>query len=881
MTSKSDELVKHTPMMQQYLNIKKNYPNLLLFYRMGDFYELFYEDAQKAAQMLNITLTYRGQSAGQPIPMAGVPYHAVENYLARLVKLGESVVICEQVGDPLSSKGPVERQVSRIITPGTVSDEALLEAKTDSLLAAVYRQNLRSGIAWIDITSGRFCITEVEDDHGLEVELERIQPAELLWPEKMEVPNYLSGKIAVQTRHRFDFDLEHAKKNLCQQFKTHDLTGFGCLDYPLALSAAGCILNYLQETQRTALPHVRKIQLEQRDEALILDAGTRKNLELFQNLNGTSDYTLISVLDSTVTPMGGRLLRRILSRPLRQHKKIEERLESVEALIQKQLYEPLQMEMRGIGGMERILARVAIKTARPRDLAQLRNALDIIPKVQKILEATHTPLMNHLKKRIKEFPVLLKLLKTALVENPPMLIRDGGVIAPGYQVELDELRFMSEHSEQFLLQLEQRERERTGLSSLKVSYNRVHGYFIELSKGQAEKAPSDYQRRQTTKNTERYITPELKTFEDKILSARERALALEKALYDQLLDTLGPDLPALQDCAAALADLDVLACFAERSVQLNLHRPEFSKTAGIHIQKGRHIVIETSSSSPFIANDSFLSSEQKTLMITGPNMGGKSTYMRQTALILILAHAGCFVPAERTVLGPIDRIFTRIGASDDLTSGRSTFMVEMSETANILNNATENSLVLIDEIGRGTSTYDGLSLAYAVASYLSRYLKSYTLFATHYFELTQLEKVLPSIYNVHVDVSDHDDHIVFLHQVKPGPASKSYGIQVARLAGIPAQVIEEAKQKLSDLEQNRPLSLKPLKPAATEKAARSLIKNSAGDKIAMPKQAHLFELEKHPVLEKLKRIDLNSYTPKQALDLLYTLQADMDACDEK
>lgn len=847
------EIQQHTPMMQQYLKIKAEHSDMLLFYRMGDFYELFFDDAKRASQLLNITLTHRGQSGGSPIPMAGVPYHAVEGYLAKLVKLGESIAICEQIGDPAASKGVVERKVARIITPGTITDELLLDEKLDNLLVAISNHGDQFGIASLDITSGRFHILQVEGRSHLQGEIERIKPAEILVPEGF-AENNLSYKTAIKKRPVWDFELDSGIRLLLEQFQTKDLSCFGCNDQPLALAAAGCLLKYAKETQRAALPHINSLRVEQPDEAILMDSHTRRNLELLNNFQGGHDHTLISILDTSTTPMGSRLLKRWLSRPLRSRELIQQRLQAVDNLLATHRYTDVQEILKGVGGMERIIARIALKSARPRDLSQLRHALSLLPLIQDLLTELQAPLLKQLKKQIQEFPMIYELLSKAIVENPPMLIRDGGVIAEGYHAELDELRNLSENASQYLLDLEKREQEKTRLSTLKVGYNRVHGYYIEISRQQSEKAPADYTRRQTLKNVERFITPELKKFEDKILSSNERALALEKSLYDTLLDTLLVDLIPLQDCAAGIAELDVLACLAERAVSLHYCRPQLTERSGIYIEAGRHPVVEVVLQEPFISNDTQFNSDRKILMITGPNMGGKSTYMRQTALITLLAHIGSYVPAKQAVIGPIDRIFTRVGAADDLASGRSTFMVEMTETANILHNATENSLVLIDEIGRGTSTYDGLSLAWATAAFLAETIKPFTLFATHYFELTQLSKQYPMIVNVRLDAIEHADHIVFLHKVSDGSADKSYGLQVAKLAGIPKQVIQLAKSKLSQLE--------------TSNNKKALLHNE------QMFQQDLFAIaaEPQPALEALKKLQPDALSPKQALEELYRLK---------
>jgi DNA mismatch repair protein MutS len=846
----AEVLTQHTPMMQQYLRIKADYPQILLFYRMGDFYELFYQDAIKAAKLLNITLTQRGQSAGSPIAMAGVPYHAVDNYLAKLIKLGESIAICEQIGDPSTSKGPVERQVTRIVTPGTVTDASLLEDKQDNFITAVFGQKNWFGIATLEVSSGRFTISQVKHIEALSSELARIKPAELLLPENW---TYLSVKANYYVRHcpSLDFDFDTATHMLAQQFKTRDLAGFGCQDLPLAIAAAGCLLRYVQNTQRCALPHIRDIQIERREDSIILDAATRRNLELTATLNGQTEHSLIAVIDNTATAMGGRLLRRWLHRPIRNHEVLHRRQQAVFVLINQQRYEDLYSSLKKIGDIERILARVAILTVKPRDLTQLRHTLSVLPELRHLLsDLTNSNLLQKILHHLHEFPQLVNLLQRALVDVPPQLIRDGGVIAEGYDAELDEYRGLSQHTEQFLVELEQREKNRSGIASLKVGYNRVHGYYLEINRSQASLAPKEYIRRQTIKNAERYITPELKAFEDKVLSSRERALAREKWLYEQLVEQVLSFLTELQQTAAAIATLDVINNFSERAVHLQLTCPTLTDKAGISIKAGRHIVVEQSKEQAFVPNDAEVSPERRMLIITGPNMGGKSTYMRQIALIVLLAHIGSFVPASQADIGPIDRIFTRIGAGDDLAGGRSTFMVEMTETANILHNASQHSLVLIDEIGRGTSTFDGLALAWACATHLAEEIQAFTLFATHYFELTRLPEHLSYIYNVHLHAIEHKDSIAFLHTVQQGPASKSYGLQVAQLAGLPLNVIEQAKHKLRILELHS--------IAAPKLSTENLLATSA------PQQA---------VLNLLAETDPDDISPKQAHEIIYQLKA--------
>lgn len=846
----SEQLINtknHTPMMQQYLRIKADYQDMLLFYRMGDFYELFFEDAQKVARLLDITLTARGQSAGKPIPMAGVPYHAAESYIAKLLKQGLSIAICEQVGDPKTSVGPVERQVARILTPGTVSDAAFLDENRDNLIAALHVKENNFGIATLDIASGRFNLLEVQSYDALLSELERIKPTELLVSEDINFNFSING---IRRRAPWEFEIETALRLLTEQMQTHDLAGFGCLEMSAALCAAGCLLQYARETQRTALPHIRAIHVEQRDESIILDVGTRRNLELVMNLSGGQENTLASVFDVTATAMGGRLLKRWLNRPLRDRNVLCARQASIQSLLHDRNYLALHDALKSIGDLERILARVALKTARPRDLVELRSSLSVLPNIQTQLENHSASRLKQLAKWIHEFPELVSLLQKAVVENPPVTIRDGGVIAEGYDAELDELLKLSENAGDFLVELEEREKKRTGLSTLKVGYNRVHGFYIEISRLQAEQIPADYIRRQTLKNAERFITPELKVFEDKALSSREKALAREKILYDQLLDKILIELNALQESAHGIAELDVLTNLAERADTLNLSCPELSDKTGIQIRAGRHPVVETVLDQPFVPNDVLLNEQQRMLIITGPNMGGKSTYMRQIALIVLLAHIGSFVPAQSAVIGPVDRIFTRIGAADDLASGRSTFMVEMTETAAILHNATKDSLVLMDEIGRGTSTFDGLSLAFACAEFLAQKIKAYTLFATHYFELTSLADSIPTLKNVHFSAVEHSEKIIFMHTVNAGAANQSYGIQVAQLAGVPRDVIQLAKNKLRELE------------------------NQAHVNTAHPLQADLFSQvpTEHLLLSQFKEIDPDQLSPKQALETLYRLK---------
>lgn len=852
------DLPAHTPMMQQYLGLKSQHPHILLFYRMGDFYELFYDDAKKAAALLDISLTKRGQSAGEPIPMAGVPYHAVEGYLARLVQLGESVAICEQVGDPATSKGPVERKVVRIVTPGTVTDEALLNERQDNLLCAISQSRQHFGLAQLDLSSGRFLLNQVSNGEDLAALLQRLNPAELLYPEDFNLPA-LTERKGARRRPVWEFDLASAERLLCQQFGTRDLQSFGVKEAPVALMAAGCLMQYVNDTQRAQLPHIRSIALERPEDYIVLDAATRRNLELTSTLSGQTDNTLAAVLDRCQTAMGSRLLKRWIHAPLRDHTRLNQRFDAVAELSDD--YEVLQPQLKHIGDIERVIARLALRSARPRDFARLRQALAALPDLHQQLQLAKSPLLLQHASNSAPLPELLSLLTQAIVEAPPALIRDGGVIAAGYHAELDEWRSLASGATDYLQALELRERERTGISSLKVGFNKVHGFYIETGRSADNKVPADYVRRQTLKNNERYIIPELKEHEDKVLGSQSKALALEKQLYEQLFELVNPYLAQLQQLSAALAELDVLASFAECAVLHQYCRPQLSSETGICIEQGRHPVVEQVLKDPFIANPLKLHSNRRMLMITGPNMGGKSTYMRQTALITLMAAIGSFVPAEHATLGPIDRIFTRIGASDDLASGRSTFMVEMTETATILHHATAQSLVLMDEIGRGTSTYDGLSLAWACAEYLATQIQALTLFATHYFELTQLPALLAGVVNVHLDAVEHGDNIVFMHHVQEGAASKSFGLQVAQLAGVPKNVIAQAQQKLRQLEQQ---------PAGST-AGNLAANNSASSSAAAQQQLELLAPE-HPVLQQLRKLQPDELTARQALDLLYELK---------
>jgi len=845
------DLSQHTPMMQQYLRIKADYPDTLLFYRMGDFYELFYNDAKHAANLLDLTLTHRGKSNGATIPMAGVPYHAAESYLAKLLKQGESIAICEQIGDPTASKGPVKREVVRILTPGTVTDEALLEQYQDNILAALCQQDEDYGLATLDFSTGRFAITPLHSQDALVSELERLQPSELLLPEGLQV--VAPCRCTLTARPVWCFDLDMAERLLCEQFNTHNLSAFEVDSVPLGVIAAGALLDYVKHTQRRPLPHIQQLHLDQLSDTLIIDGMSRRNLEISVNLSGGTNHTLCELFDRTATTMGSRLLKRWFNQPLRDHAAILLRQQVITQLISHCLIENIQECLQEIGDIERITSRIALSSARPRDLTKLRDSLLALPRLKNHLGMIKAPLCQNLIHELHEHPECVSLLQRAIIETPPMLIRDGGVIANGYDETLDELRDLSNNASGFLLALETRERERTQISTLKVGYNRIHGYYIEISKANSQQAPEDYIRRQTLKNAERYITPELKGFEDKVLSSRERALLREKTLYEALLNKLQHHVSTLQVCAQAIASIDVLHSLAERAISLHLTAPHMVDERCIEIHGGRHPVVESVLEKSFIANDTQLDNKRQLLVITGPNMGGKSTYMRQTALITLLTHTGSYVPATSAKIGPIDRIFTRIGAADDLTSGRSTFMVEMTETAHILRYATPNSLVLMDEVGRGTSTFDGLSLAWAAAAYLVMQCQAMTLCATHYFEMTQLAEDYDTVHNVHLNAVEHGDDIVFLHEVKQGPANKSYGIQVAKLAGIPRQVIEQAKTYLHKLESQQ---------ATHTTAAPATL------------QADLFTtIQPHQVTTQLAQLDLDNLTPRQALQALYELKS--------
>jgi len=890
------DFAQHTPMMQQYLRIKAEHPDMLVFYRMGDFYELFHDDAERAARLLDITLTTRGQSAGIPIKMAGVPYHAAEQYLARLVRQGESVAICEQIGDPKTSKGPVERKVVRIVTPGTLTDDVLLDDKRDAVILAIAAGRGQLALAWLTLSSGRLAAKEIEPGK-LASELVRLTPSELLIPDDFSDAALAGLKTALTRRPAWQFDADRGGRLLCEHFGVHDLSAWGIQDKPLVQAAAGLLLDYACHTQQgdragwsrgpargdatlernagapgaiagvpsasrspdggpsayvsgRPLPHVNGLALEQDSEYVLMDAAARRTLEISETLRGEPEPTLFSELDRCRTGMGSRLLKHWLHHPLRDRSRREARLAAIEALIEApDRGRAIAGELKGMADLERVAARVALRSARPRDLAGLRDSLARLPALSGCLAGAEA--LAELAGRL-QFPAAPGAqLARAILDEPSAVLREGGVIADGYDAELDELRALQSNSGDFLIALELRERERTGIANLRVEYNRVSGFFIEVGRAQADRVPADYHRRQTLKNVERYLTAELKEYEDKFLSAAERSLAREKYLYEALLDDLAPHIAALQRVAQAVAALDIYASQAELAPARNLVRPEFSDDWGVSITAGRHPVVEPRVDS-FIANDLRFDPTRRMLVVTGPNMGGKSTYMRQAAIIVLLACCGLYVPAERALIGPVDQIFTRVGSSDDLAGGRSTFMVEMTETAQILNNATEQSLVLMDEIGRGTSTFDGVSIAWSVARHLAEKVRAYTLFATHYFELTQLAHEYRTLANVHLDAVESGGNLTFLHSVEDGPASQSYGIQVAKLAGVPGTVVNAARRKLVELENAQVAS------------------EGQGDLFASLPPAP--EPEPTPVLDRLNAIDPDSLSPREALDLLYELK---------
>ena len=871
------DVSQHTPMMQQYLKVKMEHQHALLFYRMGDFYELFFDDARKAAKLLGITLTHRGKTNGEPIPMAGVPYHAAEGYLARLVKAGQTVAICEQVGE-VTGKGPVERKVVRIITPGTITDDALLGSYQSSNLVALCIQQNKIGLALLDLSASIFKVQEHEfKTEQLAIELSRLMPSEIVVDEDLVDQNILEQikkqlDCPITKRPNVDFNLNNAQKTLCDQFAVATLSGFGIDHLPLAKASAAALIHYAKETQKTALPHIRSIQLEQSSDFIALDPITRRNLEIIDPLfeHGTSLFNLIN---DCQTAMGGRLLSRTLMQPIRDTALLDARLDATEQLLTGYHESPVRLVLKEIGDIERVLSRVALSSARPRDLVQLRHACAQIPFLRHallpVIQAKSSTLLTDLDQQLGDFKELHQLLLSAIVENPPVLLRDGNVIAEGYDGELDELRKIRDHAGQFLIDLEIKERELSGIPTLKIGYNRVSGYYIELTRAQAEQAPEHYIRRQTLKNAERYITPELKGFEDKVLSSESRALAREKLLFENLLETLRQNIANLQMMSAAIAQIDVLANFAHQARLQHWNRPEFSPEIGIKIHAGRHPVVEALSKTPYTPNDTFLDSHHRMAIITGPNMGGKSTFMRQTALISLLAYCGSYVPAQSAKLGPIDRIFTRIGSADDLSTGKSTFMVEMTETSQILHHATHQSLVLMDEVGRGTSTYDGLSLAWACVLDLTKRIKCLCLFATHYFELTELGSEA-GIDNYHVTAKEMNGNLILLHKVQHGPASQSHGLQVAKLAGIPAAVIKEAQKRLKILEKQQQQHI--------QSAVQNDLFNAVEHEIETPVIEKVIEVEaQSPALEMLKQIDVDNLTPRQALEQLYSLKATLNS----
>ncbi len=799
-------------MMQQYLGIKAQHPESMLFYRMGDFYELFFDDARRAAEILDITLTARGKSGGEPIPMAGIPYHAADNYLGRLVRQGLSVAVCEQTG-AVTNKGPVTREVVRVITPGTLTEESLLGARDVALLVCISEGHDDFAIASLDVSAGDLVAMRVDDMASLRSEIARLNPAELLLAENSML-NAEFGQYTRRARAPWLFDADATRQLLLDHFSVRNLEAFDCDDQPLIISAAAVALGYARETQFNEVRQVSRMRRENAADTVVLDPGTRRHLELIENQRGDIDHTLFSVIDKTANPMGTRKLRAWLQQPLRNQNLIRDRQSRVALLLNHQHCHDVAVTLGSIHDVERITTRILLGSVQPRELERLTLSLQQLPQLAEQLKAaqnassdkgaTQTSALQACIDSTKQELQCLALLERAIRENPPVVLRDGGVIADGYDESLDELRALSGNADDFLKKLELRERESTGISSLKVGYNRVHGFYIETNRQQSP--PPHYIRRQTLKTTERYITPELKEHEDKVLGAREKSLARERELYKELLDQLQPELAKLRQIAHSLSELDVLNSFAIIADEKDWCRPELGSQTGIAIEAGRHPVVEALIDEPFVANPIHLDDAQRMLLITGPNMGGKSTFMRQTALIALLAHTGSHVPASAATIGPIDRIFTRIGASDDLARGQSTFMVEMTEAANILRNATEHSLVLMDEVGRGTSTYDGLSLAWACAMHLAQNNRALCLFATHYFELTAMATSQGSVVNVHLEAVEHEGKIVFMHRIQSGSTDKSYGLQVAKLAGVPDSALQYAQEKLAQLENIAPIA---------------------------------------------------------------------------
>lgn len=860
-------------MMRQYLSIKADHPDSLLFYRMGDFYELFFDDAKSAADILDITLTARGQSGGSPIPMCGVPYHSADAYLAKLVKVGRTVAICEQVGDPNTSKGPVERAVQRIVTPGTLTDEALLDHQTNSALLAVNRTSRGIGTALLDLSSNDINVRLLASTQDLEALVGQLQPSEIvtLTQDVGELTTILGATAQVSANAQVSakaqvsaiddryFEQSLALEDLARHFDQDVLMQTGLSATDPCLGAANAALTYAKDTQCQDLAFLQRIRTTDNDQNISLDAHSRQNLELDRRANGDTDFTLLSLFDTTITPMGGRLLRRWLHAPSRQLDLVMRRQRWIQEALNGHHYEGIRQSLKPLGDLERILTRINLGSASPRDLAKLRDAVSHFPAILDALKVLSNELGEALGSRLTNFDTLANHLAEAIVESPPVTLREGGVMADGFSEELDRLRQMTSHSADWLAELEQSERDKTGISTLKVGYNRVHGYYIETSRAAKESVPEDYIRRQTLKNAERYITPALKAFEEDALRSQTRSLALERRLFGDLLIRVAEDSARLRDAIEALASTDVLACLAERAHTLDLAPPSFTEQRGVHIEQGWHPVVKSASREAFIANDVCLDQDTSMLIVTGPNMGGKSTFMRQTALICLLAYIGSFVPAKSARLGPIDRIFTRIGAADDLTSGRSTFMVEMTETAQILHRATANSLVLLDEIGRGTSTYDGLSLAWACSAHLAATSQPLTLFATHYFELTTLPEHHANVANVHLSAREHGGDIVFLYQVNQGPASQSYGIQVAKLAGVPKAVLDTARVKLRGLERNR-----------HEDEARPSPQQNLSFDPPLAHQQRQADLE--ALADRIHGIVVDDMTPRQALDLLAELK---------
>jgi len=896
-------------MMQQYLRIKSEHPDALLFYRMGDFYELFHEDARRAAPLLSITLTRRGASAGEPIAMAGVPVHSLDHYLGKLVALGESVAICEQIGDPATSKGPVERRVVRTITPGTLTDAQLLPEREDRPLVALVLlpgppKSQRVVLVSIVVASGNCLVTEVGQAE-LDSELERIGPAELLVAEGTVKPNLAllgrvrqrlqaTGAVPLVERPDWQFDPVRGERLLLECLGTHTLHATELGDLPAAVGAIGALLDYLALTLGQPLRHLQPVRRLRRDSLILIDPNARRNLEIVKPLQDERGATLLSRMDRCATAGGSRMLRQWLLAPLQDRVQVRARQDLVECLIQHRLTPPVGRLLSASADIERIAARISLQSARPRELVALKDALPLLSTCLDLLQAAEAglyevnreavpPLLAQMASAAAVDPAIAALLAETLVDDAPALVRDGGVIRDGFDNTLDELRAVDRDCDSFLAAMEQRERTRTGIATLKVGYNSVHGFFIEVGRAQADKVPADYRRRQTLKGTERYITAELKAFEDKALSARERALAREKALYEQLLQSLAPHIPALQQLAAAIATLDCCHAFAVIAEQSRWTRPELGEAPGIHVSGGRHPVVEKVVER-FIANDCEMDAKQRLLIVTGPNMGGKSTYMRQVALIAVLTWCGSFVPADACVIGPIDRIFTRIGASDDLAGGRSTFMVEMTEAAVIINAATERSLVLVDEIGRGTSTFDGLALAHAIAFHLLETSRSLTLFATHYFELTVLASQSSAAVNLHLAAAEHAGGIVFLHQVRQGPASQSYGLQVARLAGLPANLLRHARRTLQSLEQAAAAQQPQMDlfTAATGDLREASLEDglSAGWAETAAASEGTGDSRVQMIGDELRSLAVDELTPRLALDHLYRWRALLEESDE-